>query len=381
MRKACVAILLLLMPVYLGAQCTSAVASQGLHAGSNGPAQYVVFMPQPAGCYNGTMILFAHGYVPVGAPSTAWQSQLFLPDGTSLPALLNSQGFGFAASSFSKDGLAVLQGIQDTKALTSVIQGLQIPVSRYFVAGASEGGLVAAKSVESDATYSGGIAVCGPVGSFRKQLNYFGDVRVLFDYFFPSVLSTGTPGESAISIPPALIANWTTVYEPAVRKAVNSNFLATLQLVLAAKIPIGLNFNNAADAIVSALWYNVFATTDAQITLGGNPFDNIGTFYTGSFRDSRLNAKVARFAAAPAAISSLQAYETSGLLPDPLVTLHTLADPVVPFWQETLYSAKVRSAGSSAELVQIPALSYGHCNVNATEAKAALLALLLKAGQ
>jgi hypothetical protein len=337
-------------------------------------------MPQPAGCYNGTMILFAHGYVPVGAPAGTWESQLALPDGTSLPALLNSLGFGFAASSYSKDGLAILQGIQDTKALTNVIQGLSIPVSRYFVTGASEGGLVATKSVESDSTYSGGIAVCGPIGSFRKQINYFGDVRVLFDYFFPGVLTTGTPGESAINIPPALIVNWTTVYEPAVRAAVKSNFFATLQLISTAKIEIGLNFNNAADAIVDALWYNVFATSDAQATLGGNPFDNIGTVYSGSFRDAHLNAVVARFAAAPTAVSNIQKYETSGLLHDPLVTLHTVADPVVPFWQEALYNAKVQSTGSSSELVQIPALRFGHCNVNGTEAEAALVVLLLKTG-
>ncbi len=384
MRKTYVASLLLLMPVCLVAQCTSAVASQGVYGtpqGASGPAQYVVFMPQPASCYNGVMILFAHGYIPVGAPSDAWQSQLALPDGTSLPALLNSQGFGFAASSFSKDGLAVLQGIQDTKALTNVIHALSIPVAKYFVTGASEGGLVATKSVENDSTYSGGVAVCGPIGSFRKQLNYFGNVRVLFDYFFPGVLTTGTPGESAINIPPALMIDWTAVYEPAVRKAVKSNFLATLQLVLAAKIPIGLNFNNAADAIVDALWYNVFATTDAQATLGGNPFDNIGTVYHGAFRDKHLNATVARFAASPAAVTSIQAYETSGLLHDPLVTLHTLADPVVPYWHEPLYDAKVDGTGSSAELAQIPVARFGHCNVNGTEAKAALLLMLQKASQ
>ena len=383
MRKTYLAILLLLMPVSLWAQCTGAVAFQGDYGvpeGASGDAHYVVFVPQPAGCYNGNMILFAHGYIPVGAPPNAWQSQLVLPDGTSLPALLNSLGFGFAASSFSKDGLAVLEGIQDTKALINVIQGLRIPVSKYFVTGASEGGLVATKSVESDPTYSGGLAVCGPIGSFRKQLNYFGDVRVLFDYFFPGVLTTGTPGESAINIPPALIANWTTVYEPAVRKAVNSNFLATLQLINTAKIPIGLNFNNAADAIVDALWYNVFATTDAQATLGGNPYDNIGAVYSGSFRDARLNAVVPRFAADSAALSSLHAYETSGLLHDPLVTLHTIYDPVVPFWHEALYSDKALTTHSSLELVQIPALRFGHCNVNGAEAEAALLVLLLKAG-
>ncbi|MDR3717164.1 MAG: hypothetical protein P4K98_00080 [Bryobacteraceae bacterium] len=384
MRKIYAGILLLLMPVCLAAQCTSSVAAQGSYGvpeGASGAAQYVVFLPQPTSCYNGTMILFAHGYVPVGAPANAWQSQLALPDGTSLPALLNSLGFGFAASSYSKDGLAILQGVQDTKALTNVIHALSIPVNRYFVTGASEGGLVATKSVENDPTYSGAIAVCGPIGSFRKQLNYFGDVRVLFDYFFPGVLTTGTPGESAINIPPALLLNWTTVYEPAVRKAVNSNVLATLQLVLTARIPIGLNLNNAADAIVDALWYNVFATSDAQATLGGNPYDNIGVIYSGSFRDAHLNAVIPRFAASSTALTSIQQYETSGQLHDPLVTLHTLADPVVPFWHEALYAAKAHSTGSSSELVQIPVLRFGHCNVTAADAEAAMAALLLKAGQ
>ena len=33
--------------------------------------------------------------------------------------------------------------------------------------------------------FSSGLAACGPVGSFRGQVNYVGDFRVLFDYFFP----------------------------------------------------------------------------------------------------------------------------------------------------------------------------------------------------
>jgi hypothetical protein len=363
----------LLMPVSLSAQCSSSLVSSG----TNGGAQYVVYMP-PLNCYNGDMILFAHGYVPVGAPANAWLSQLALPDGTSLPSLLNSLGFGFAASGFSKDGLAIVQGIQDTKGLTNVIRGLSIPVHKYFVTGESEGGLIALKSVESDPTYSGGLAVCGPVGSFQQQMNYFGDVRVLFDYFFPGILTSA--GGSAIDIPPVLMANWATVYEPLVRHAVNSNFFATLQLISTANIPIGLSYANAADAITGALWYNIFATNDAKMTLGGNPYDNIGRTYHGSFNDRRLNALVARFAEDPAVLTQLPNYETTGLLHDPVVTLHNLADPIVPYWQEPLYAAKVQFQGDSAELSQIPVLRYGHCNVSTTDAKAALLLLLLKAG-
>ncbi len=349
-------------------------------SGVNGTAPYVVVMPEPATCFNGDVILFAHGYVAPGSPAGTWQSQLFLPDGTSLAALVNSLGFGFAASGFSKDGLAITEGIHDTKALTSVFAGLGYPVHKYFLTGASEGGAITALSLEKDPTYSGGVAVCGPIGSFQKQLNYIGDVRVLFDYFFPGVLTTGTPGESAINIPPALMAGWTSTYEPAVIQALRAHPLATLQLLSTAQIPIGLDFNNAADAITGALWYNVFGTNDAKTTLGGNPYDNIGRVYHGSLNNRRLNALVARFAEDPDAAASLPAYETTGNLHTPLITLHTTADPIVLFSQESLYKAKVAAQGASRQLLQIPALAYGHCNVNATQAGAALLLMVLKAG-
>jgi hypothetical protein len=259
------------LPAYLAAQCSSGTPVSDIYQGAAGPAQYLVVMPTPATCFNGDIILFAHGYVAPGSLPTTWLSQLALPDGTTVPQLVNSQGFGFAASSFSKDGLAILQGVQDTKALTNVVAGLGIQARKFFVTGVSEGGLIAAKMVEEDAAFSGGVAVCGPIGSFQKQINYFGDVRVLFDYFFPGVLTTGTPGESAINIPPALMSNWFSVYEPAVRHALSSNPLATLQLLSTAQIPIGFSLANVADAITGALWYNVFATNDAHATLGGNP--------------------------------------------------------------------------------------------------------------
>jgi len=81
------------------------------------------------------------------------------------------------------------------------------------------------------------------------------------------------------------------------------------------------------------------------------------------------------------ALNNLKSYETAGLLSDPLVTLHPLADPVVPYCQEPLYAAKVQAQGSSSQLAQIPTLAYGHCSVNAAQAKTALLVMLVKAGR
>src|SRR5262249_49270653 len=109
-------------------------------------------------------------------------------------------------------------------------------------------------------------------------------------------------------------------------------------------------------------------------TLHGNSFDNLTRVYRGSLNDAKLNAQVARFKADPV---DLTPYETTGILHDPLVTLHTLADPIVPFAQETLYAAK---AHYNPNLVQIPSFAYGHCNVTSTEAASALLLMLVKAG-
>jgi hypothetical protein len=66
------------------------------------------------------------------------------------------------------------------------------------------------------------------------------------------------------------------------------------------------------------------------------------------------------------------------MLSIPLVTLHTLADPVVPYWHEPIYAAKVASVNESANLTRIPVVAYGHCNFTTADVEAALATLLLK---
>jgi hypothetical protein len=179
-------------------------------------------------------------------------------------------------------------------------------------------------------------------------------------------------------IPAELIADWTTKYVPAIQQAISQKPFATLQFLSVSHIPVGLNLSNAGDTIVSALWYNVFATNDTIATLDGNPYDNIGHIYKGSLNDVNLNASVARFAGDTSAQNHLANYETDGLLLNPLVTLHTTADPQVALWPELVYLTKVESRHSLPDLDQIPVLAFGHCNVTASNAESALTLLLLK---
>ena len=89
----------------------------------------------------------------------------------------------------------------------------------------------------------------------------------------------------------------------------------------------------------------------------------------------RAPESVQRFRAAPVALAALNAYQTTGRLTVPMVTLHTTGDEVIPFWHQFLYRDKVQTSGRG-QLVQMPIFRYGHCNFTGDEALAAFAILI-----
>jgi len=124
-------------------------------------------MPQPS-CYNHELVIYAHGYVDAYQPVAIPEDQLNLPGGGSIPQLVTSLGFAFATTSYSRNGLAVLEGVQDVRDLVEVFKTKYGNPTRVYLVGPSEGGLVTAKSIETyPGVYAGGVAACGPIGDFR----------------------------------------------------------------------------------------------------------------------------------------------------------------------------------------------------------------------
>ena len=341
-------------------------------------AIYRICMPDP-GRWNGRLVIWAHGYVAFNEPVAIPEDQLRLPDGTSLPDLVTSLGYAFATTSYSVNGLAVRQGLADVVDLVSIFNWSKGRASRVYLVGASEGGLITTLGVERHPNvFSGGLAACGPIGSFPLQVNYLGDFRVVFDYFYPGLL----PGHPT-RIPPDLIDHFDVLYATVIRPVIfaPANLSKTLQLIRVAQLPTDAsNFWGTAEmSIRDALWYNVFATNDAREKLGGQPFDNTRRLYLGSRNDFLLNLFVRRVRAEPAAIAEMvNNYDTRGRLSRPLVTLHTLRDQQVPAWHETLYIAKAIASGSLGRLIPIPVDRYGHCNFTPAEVLVAFGALVLK---
>jgi len=343
-------------------------------------AVYRICMPKPPTPWNGSLVVYAHGYVPnLGQPPAIPEDQLRLPDGTYLPDLVNSLGFAFAMSSYSANGLAVIQGIADTRDVVNIFKAAHSTPRHIYLVGASEGGLITTLAIEKHpGDFSGGLAVCGPVGDFRGQINYWGDFRVVFDYFFPGALPRWT--ETNITIPPAVMANWTPTLTLQIANAIVANPSATQQLLQVTNAPTDpANGATITETVLGLLWYNVFATNDGLTKLGGNPFDNKLRWYSGSENDWRLNRSVARFKANSTALTNIaNNYQTSGRLTKPLVTLHTTGDPIVPYWHEPLYRLKVLSKGSALMYSNIPILRYGHCNFEPEEVLVGFALLVLK---
>ena len=187
------------------------------------------------------------------------------------------------------------------------------------------------------------------------------------------------PG-NIMSVPPDVIANWYTVYEPKVIKAIRRRPASAAQLLRVTGAAVATNnVQTVGETVTELLWYHVFASTDAMQKLRGQPFENRQTWYRGSANDLRLNRRIERAAADPAALAEMDAhYETSGRLQVPLVTMHTTLDPIVPSWHEGEYQSKIDASGSTILHYNIYVAQYGHCAFTTSELLQGFLILLHK---
>jgi len=335
-------------------------------------AKYRICMPTFTP-WNGDLIVYAHGYVSPTEPVHIPEDQLRLPNGTSIPDTVTFLGFAFATTSYSINGLAVRQGMGDLVDLVNIFRAAYPAVKRVYLVGPSEGGWLTTLGVERRPdVFDGGLAMCGPIGDFHGQINYLGDFRVVFDYFFPGLM----PG-SPISVPTSLMDTWDTYYPstilPPILDPANAISVTQLLSVTHAAVDPADLANTVSNTIHILLWYSVFATNDATTKLGGQPFDNQSRVYAGSLDDVQLNAAVQRFSAEPAAIQEINAYyQTAGRPLVPLVTVHTTLDQTVPYWHALLYRDKIVAQRRAFWYTHLPVPRYGHCSFTFAEIQMAL---------
>jgi pimeloyl-ACP methyl ester carboxylesterase len=303
----------------------------------------------------GDWVVYAHGYV---AP----QEEPALPieeltvDGLFLPSLILAEGYAFATTIYSETGFGIQQAADDMNALVLHLIDYGGETGRFFAVGASEGGLVTTMLVEQHhELYAGGLSMCGPVAGSPFQIQYVGDFRVVFDFYFPFIFDFG-----AVDIPDWAYYNWDN-YTPRIALTMLFRPYATNKLFRitgAARDP-ARPVATGIETALTLLFYNISGTTDLSTAAGGNVFDNQTRWY-GTRRNWLLNLLVERLEAEEEQVQYLRdSYEPTGELLIPLVTVHNLLDPAVPFEHETIYADRVDNEDLFAA---IPVPGYGHCS-------------------
>lgn len=131
-------------------------------------AKYAFFVPPN---WDGELVLYAHGFIDPALPIALPTADQLEPFRDALLGL----GYAVGYSSFSKNGLAVKEGANETEQLRGLFVSQFSPPVRVYLTGHSLGGLIAVNLIEKfPSHYAGALPMCAPVGGSQAAVDYVG---------------------------------------------------------------------------------------------------------------------------------------------------------------------------------------------------------------
>jgi len=363
-------------------------------------ANYLIQVPSN---WNGTLLLYSHGYAFVGSPLRAQDASDSLTGG----ALLQ-QGYALAGSSYSQNGWALQQAFHDQIALLDFFDATCGRPARTIAWGDSLGGIITAGLVQLyPQRFAGAMPLCGVlaggIGTWNQALDAAFAFNILLANNSLPVVHISDPG-SAFNSAEAIIKAAQATPQGRARIALVSALGDTPGWFSAAS-PEPAKDDYAAQEQNQFLWssqvdfaFIFFARAELEARAGGNPSWNIGVDYrtqldrsvdrkevralykqAGLSLDGDLNAlnRAPRILPDLQAVFYLNRYITfNGDLDIPVLTMHTTGDGLVVNEDEQTYASVVREAGDSALLRQVFVHRAGHCTFTPAENLAGLQTLI-----
>lgn len=358
--------------------------------------------------WNGTLVLYSHGYVPVGSPNPARD----VGDPITGQYLL-SHGFALAGSSYSSAGWALEQALPNQIELLDYFAAHIAPPQRTIAWGHSLGGIITAGLIQRyPDRFNAALPMCGVlaggVGTWNQALDSAFAFKTLIapnsalqivhitsptaNFALAEGLLAGaqaTPqGRARIALAAALadLPGW---YDPASPEPAANDF-ATREVNQ-------FRWDQNPDFFFS---FNARAELEARA--GGNPSWNADVDYRDQLERSVNAAEVKalyrqaglsleadletleeapRIAADPQAVDYLtRNIVFNGDIRVPVLTLHTTGDGLVNVQQEQAYASVVRRAGNQRLLRQTYVHRAGHCTFTPAETVAAFQTLIARLG-
>lgn len=386
------------------ASTSSCIAPSGTHTlqGTLQGANYTISVPSN---WNGTLVLYSHGYVfadkPLLNPAPAAGDPL-------TGAALLRQGYALAGSSYSRNGWALQQAFHDQIALLNFFNQTCGYPSRTIAWGHSLGGIITAGLVRLyPERFAGALPMCGVLAGGVGTWN-----QTLDSIFAFNVLLAGN------SLPIVHISDPTGAFKQAsaILAAAQKTPQGRARIALAAALTDLPGWFNSASPEPARndftaqeqnqfLWesqvdfaFAFGARAELEARAGGNPSWNTNVNYRQQlqrsiddqevkalYKQAGLNldkdlgtlATARRIKADPKAEDYLSKYITfNGDLNLPVLTMHTTGDGLVVNQGEQAYASVARWAGDSTLLREVFVHRAGHCAFTPAETLTAFQTLI-----
>ena len=363
-------------------------------------ATYLIELPSP---WNGTLLLYSHGYVVPGAPNPA---QDVGDPGTR--AFLLANGFALAGSSYATTGWAIHEALPDQIAVLDAFHHSFGKPSRTIAWGHSLGGIITAGLIQKfPDRFDAALPMCGVlsggVGTWNQALDSEFAFNVLMAGNSLQVVNITNPVANLTSAEAFLAAAQAT---PQGRARLALTFaLADSPGWFDPASPEPAPDDFAAREANQFLWASqvdfpfVFAfRAELEFRAGGNPSWNTGVNYrkqlahsvdhdevvalygqAGLDLDADLDAlnHADRIAADRSSLKYLEHNIIfNGDIDIPVLTLHTTGDGLVSNQNESAYADVVREDGNGRLLRRTFVHRAGHCTFTPAETVTALVNLI-----
>ena len=360
-------------------------------------ATFLIEVPSP---WNGTLLLYSHGYVTPGSPNPARDVG---DPGTR--AFLLANGFALAGSSYAHTGWAIQEALPDQIAVLDAFKASFGAPTRTIAWGHSLGGIITAGLIQRFPNrFDAALPMCGVlsggVATWNQALDGAFAFKTFFNFGGPLQVVNITNPTANLTLAEGLLAAAQATPQGRARIALAAALGDTPGWFNPA-LPEPAANDFAAQEANQFLWFQqvdfpfIFALrAELEFRAGGNPSWNTRVNYFEQFENSVNKAEVialyqaaglnleddlrtlnhaARISANPASVEYLEHNIIfNGDIDMPVLTLHTTGDGLVSNQNESAYRNTVREAGDRRLLRQVFVHRAGHCTFTPAETVTAL---------
>ncbi len=330
--------------------------------------------------WNGTLLVYAHGYRDkADHPGEVDNRNADIAPSAALEPVLLSQGYAIAGSAYRDNGWAVKEGIEDTKNVVTLFRSLVGQPDRTILWSVSLGSIIGLESMERfGGIYDGALCMCAPAAGSTRVWDTGVGLYLAYDVVFGTPATWGTVGEVRNDI------DFETEVFPKLLSEVSApaNFPKFEFIRLVGGTP-GRGITAPAGFYPTWLFTDMAFLTEfrgeLQRRAGGPYVQNLNHTYSLTAAEKsylmgfglpaalidgwliQMNSRTT-IDAAPAPRNYVEHYATfNGKIKSPVLTMHTIVDPLVVVANESAYAETVAAAGRSHQLFQTYTTGNGHC--------------------